>query len=361
MQQPIIEHASVGLGLDPEVFDRLIRDKSTPKTTLLMPPRAPGRPVAEDETRLRSLINTAIRTLVETGLDERSAKQRFDGLLNNVDHSGAESTSSRAIFVSDEQRTLITIPLDLGERVVSGDNFLLTPIAPLVKPGRFVIVALTRGGVDAALATVFGYESLDLPGAPSGLAEVTQYSDIDRQLQSHSVGGGQAFHGHGGTENKDSEDLHRYARMVEAAVEKAVGDSIRNHAVLGPADLVSEYRKAVSSSAIDIHAISTNPSSVGITEMHRRAVPVVGDSVNRARLAMDLYNRVAGSDKCVRDLATVVEAAGQGKIQALLISDSWLRDNNPDQIEAAAVDTWRNGGEVHRTDDIDGGAAILRY
>ncbi len=362
MTNPTIEHFSVGLGISDDAFDRLIRDKSTPKITLLMPPRPPGHPIAEDETRLRSLVTSAVRRLTESGVEEKTAKHMFAGLLEGVDHSGPDSTNSRAIFISEEQRTVVTVPIELGERVLMGDNFALTPLAPLVKPARFVVVALNRAGVDAALATRFGYEPLELPGAPSGLAELTQYSDIERQLQSHSVGGGgQSFHGHGGMENKESEDLHRYAGMVEAAVEKAVGDGIRAHTVFGPPALVAEYRKAVSSSAIDVYPITTNPSSAGLDELHKRAAAELGDTVSRTTNAVSLYNRVAGSDKCVRDLATITDAASQGKIHALLFNTNWFTDNDPDVIEGAAVETWRNSGEVHQTDKVEGGAAVLRY
>ncbi|NNL47206.1 MAG: hypothetical protein HKO76_02455, partial [Acidimicrobiia bacterium] len=85
MANPPVEHFSVGLGLTDDAFDRLIRDKSTPKITLLMPPRPPGHPIAEDETRLRNMVTSAVRKLTDFGVDEKTAKHMFDGLLEGVD------------------------------------------------------------------------------------------------------------------------------------------------------------------------------------------------------------------------------------------------------------------------------------
>lgn len=356
-----IETISINMGLPAEVFDGLIRDTQTPKITLLVPPRAPGHPVAEDETRIRAMITAAIRQLVEADMYERSAKTWFNGLVESVDHKGADSASSRAIFVSPERRVVTTVPIDLGEDVIVGEAYALTPLAPLVKPARFVLVALTRSGVAAAIANKFGYEPLDLPDAPSGIQEVTQYADIERQLQSHSVGGSQAFHGHGGLERKAAEDLHRYARMVETAVEKAVGNGVTTHAVIAPPALVSEYRKVVSNGSIDVVTVATNPSSSGLNELHQRAVAELGDALDEARPAIDLYNRVAGSSRALHRLPGIIEAARQGKVHAFLFNPDWGMVVDPLLIETAALETWRHGGEVHRTHQIEAGAAVLRY
>jgi len=351
-----INHYSVKMSFPDAAFHDLVNDEHHPKVTLIVPGREPGHSPAEDEARLRNMARAAERELVAGGMDEKKAASWFDGLVEYVDHKGSDSAMSRAIFLSEGQRTVLTFPVELGEQIVVDDEFALSQLASLVRPMRFALVGLTRAGVSAAIATRFGWVEIELPEAPEGLAEVTQYSDTEKQLQSHRVGGGQAFHGHGTGENKESADLSRYAGLVVSAVEKAAPD-VRKHAVIGSSGLVSEYGKAVSNSAVEVFGVSSNPSDEGFNDLHKRALEEIGEMLDTAQGTLAAYERLAGSDKGSNDLSEIGTAAKAGKVDALilgpLVGDS--------AIEKAVHDTWRHGGAVYRTNGIEGVAAVLRY
>jgi hypothetical protein len=351
-----IERYSVQMSIHDEAFQRLVADKHHPKATLMIPGREPGHSPAEDETRLRNMVRAAIRELVAGGMDEKNANSWFEGLVEYVDHKGPDSARSRAIFLSEGQRTILTLPMDLGEQIVIDDEFALSQLASMVRPMRFAMIALTRNGASAAVATRFGWVELDLPDAPDGLAEVTQYSDTERQLQSHRVGGGQAFHGHGTADNKESEDLHKYATMVASAVERAAPD-VRKHVTFGEPSLVAEYRQTVGNGAIEVIAMSSNPSDESFDELHNRALAEIGQVLDTAKGAIAAYDRLAGTDKGSTDLAEIVPAAKAGKVESLVLGPR-VGDG---EVERAVHETWVHGGSVYRTDNIEGVAAVLRY
>jgi hypothetical protein len=262
----------------------------------------------------------------------------------------------------------------------------IKPLLPLLSgDGRFFILALSGNEVRLLEGARDGVQQVDLAGVPHGLAEALRTHDRDEPLTFHthpSLGLGRKgaiFHGHGVGIDDVKGDLLRYFQAVDRGLHEFLRQERAPLVLAGVEELWPLYRKANTYPHLVEGGVAGSPDRCGPAELHDRAWPLVRPLFRRARQrALILYAQLAGTGRTAADLAQVVFAACQGRLEVLFTTTNpgpvgtvdleagtvtlgvSGRPGGDDLTNWAAVYTLWHGGTVYPLEpqDVPGGGPV---
>ncbi len=256
------------------------------------------------------------------------------------------------------------------------------------------MLALSQNDVRLLQCTRHSLRELGLKDAPTSLADVLQYESDTETLQFHTgvpaqghQGKGAVFHGQaddadGAVHKKKVRD---FINQVENAVEDLLADERAPLVLAGVEEIRAIYAEANRYPGLLEQGVDGNPDRAKPEELRERAWQVVEPEFERTkRQAVAACLRFAGSERGSTELNEVLEAAGSGRVEVLLIDldrHQWGRydqDNglvrlhyreetgDEDLLDWAAVHTLRHGGTVFAlpTEQMPNrwkAAAVFRY
>ncbi|HLU31407.1 MAG TPA: hypothetical protein VK088_06565, partial [Acidimicrobiia bacterium] len=286
-----------------------------------------------------------------------------------------------AVFVAGDRTWTYRLPIAFEELVVVGRRLHVKPLLPfLASDGEFYVLALSHNEVRLLRGSRWKVSEVELADVPTSLQDALWYKQPEPVLQGHTtaVRGSLTFHGHGLGEESADEDLKEFFRQVDSGARTVVPDD-KKPVVLAGVDYLHPLYRAVSGLNVLAEGIVGNPEELSAAELHRRAWPIVSAVFDRRREQAAERIGAAGTSTSLDD---VVMAAAQGRVETLFVPDrehrwgSFDRDaltvrkqdepNGTDLYDVAAVETWRNRGEVFvlPPEDVPGEgdvAAVLRY
>lgn len=353
----------------PDDITHLARHRG-PALSIFIPTARHGPETQQGPIRLRNLARS-ITSEAEAAFGAETAAQLLAPVWALADDRNAwqHQAEGLAIFTSPTEHRHYRLPITFDEDATIGERFRVRPlVGHLVGDEVFYILALARDSLRLFEATMQGIDELPAEALPASMDDALRYEDPERQLRSQSVGGGNVqFHGHGAGEELDKEALARYFRVVDRGVVEALGATTRP-VVLACVDYYLPIYRDITNLHVVETAVSGNPEHRSAAELHSAALPLVAPIARqRATAAAAHYQDLTGTGRTVSDLAALTAAAGEGRIDTLLIAAVDATPADPaartaiDQVVADAIDT---GATVSIVEPplIDGPlAAILRY
>ncbi len=199
-------------------------------------------------------------------------------------------------------------------------------------------------------------------------------------------GGRAVFYGHGaGDRHLKDDEVVRFLRAVSTGLEDVLAGVASPLVLVGLPQLVGAYREVNAYGHVLDEAVDHNPDQLSVEELHERAWPVVERRLRERRAGViDHFHELNGTGRVSSDLPTVAQAATEGRVETLFVqADPWCwegvsEDPEPvvrlggderyaacEAVDAAAVATLTNGGQVHATSQVVAPdsevAAIFRY
>ena len=344
--------------------------------SLYMPTnRAPveGR---QDLIRFKNMVRETEEWLIRGGLRPPEAKEYLAPLMRLPDDLGfwQYRGDGLALFYSRDMIRHFRLPMRFDELVVVANRFHLKPLIPLfTEDSGFYVLALSQNEIRLIEGNRYGAWEVELEDIPASLTEALRYDDPERQFQfrgkTPAGAGGRrhaVFFAHGVGLDDSKDDICRYFQQIDKGLKEVLGQSRAPLMLAGVDYLVSIYRGINSYPNLLGEGIIGNPELLSPEELHARAWKLVQPRFLKAREeAISQYKQLAGTGRTSREIAEIVPAAAQGRVEKLVVAlgvqvwGSFLPDRgtvelhdgpaagSEDLLDRAAIEALLNGGKVY--------------
>jgi len=358
-----------------------------PCVSVFLPTHRGGPQTQQDPIRLRNLLDEASAQLASSGLDARERDELLGpcrALLDDGEFWRYQA-DGLALYCAPGFHRRYRVPLPLDEEVSVGPSFRIRPLLPLLADdGHFFVLALSQNEVKLYEATRSTIAELPSGQIPSSMADALAHEDPERQLQLHSGGGQTAqFHGHGAGDEIDKATLERFFRAVDGGVVTMLGDDRRPLVLASVAYYAPIYRAISRHPHLLEGGVEGNPEHRGPVDLHAGAWLLAEPVLAAAREQALGRLREAPPNRVATDLAAVVSAAREGRVDTLLVTPTpptWGRvdpgtgavtvtdhpaADTEDLVDRAVADTLLSSGTPFLVEPTDlrqtSLAALLRF
>lgn len=380
-----------------EDLDRLLNHRGT-CVSIYLPTHRSSPDSDQDPIRLKNLTRDAETQLTQLGLRQAEIDpilQPARDLLDNLPF-WIRGNDGLAIFLGRDFSQILRLPLHFEEDVVVNDRLYIKPMLPLLdEKRRFFVLAASQNGVRLLEGSPYGVWEIPLEDVPRNLAEALNFDDMEQQLQYHTVArsgwnmNGRpsvTFHGHG--VGKDDagpkKNVERYFQKVNKGLAEHLRDRREPLVFAGVGYLFPLFKGANTYPHLQDTAIEGNPDILRAEELQAAAWRVVAPLFDQQmHRDADRFRQLAANGKAMADLADILPAARQGRVEALFVSlgdHRWgefdgasavalhgeRRPGDEDLLDRAALETLFTGGRIHpvpkdRMPSNSPAAAILRF
>lgn len=374
-------------------LEPLLDERPGPCISLYLPTSGIGTRALQGGIQLKNLLREARTGLQARGLDPGAIESLLGPLEDLVDDLSFWNTREEgvALFRSPGFSRAFHLPQAFVERCVIGEHFFLKPLLPLVARGEaFYVLALSQNEtrlLEATCRTVRRLGPEDLPGS---LVEALGEVKTAQYLQYHTASAARAgvsaiYHGQGVGEGDVKDELRRYLRQVESAMRKLLAGRTAPLVLAGAEPLPSLYREISAYPHLVAAPVLGNPEHLSDVELRDRAWELLAPAWREERnRAAERFEDLVATPRASSDVAAVLPAARDGRVEALLLAcdaDLWGRlddregtvhihakpeEGDEELLDAAARLSLLHGGKVYGVglDEVPGGgalAAVFRY
>lgn len=352
--------------------------------SILMPTHVAGRDIRQGPIRLKNLAGEARERLVATGMARRTADEFLRPAFALVDDYAfwQHRSEGLALFLDGAEPRVYTLPIVVTEHVVVGPDFHVRPLLPvLAADGRFMVLTIQAEHVALYGASRFALSEDDAAGLPAGIDDGAGEPDYENPLQASPVGRPHTasisvtraqVYGDSPAEWRKRR-LVDFVRRVAAALDAHLADAPVPVVLVADAEIAGHFRQATGLGERLAGVVETNPAAMDNGALHAAAYEVVHPRLDGARTdALERFRALAGTDddRAVTGVARVVSAAGDGRVDTLLLKHDEVANpveaGSADPLGVAAAETLQHGGAIHLLDEQEWpeaftAAAILRY
>jgi hypothetical protein len=358
-----------------------------------MPTFRTGTESQQNQIRLRNLLRQAEEKLQARGLRPQEIRELLEpaqALTGNILFWKRQS-DGLALFLARGLFRCFCLPAAFEERLTVAGRFHIQPLLPLLSGDRrFYILALSQKEVRIYEGTPQDLRAVELETLPKGLAEALAVDVMEKQIRFRAgsaggAAGGAMISGHGAVAEDAKDNLLRYFRLIDRGLHDLLKDERAPLILTGVDYLFPIYREANTYPHLIADGIPGNPKGNSPEALHRTALKIVQPFFQRAEAdAIAQYQQSSGTGLASADLREIVPAAAHGRIGLLLVAAgrrSWGRleresgavelhrtkeEGGEDMLEAAALETYLNGGAVYllpadRMPAAGDVAAVFRY
>lgn len=362
------------------------------QVSMFMPTHRFGGGIEADKVRWKNLVSG-----VEAVLAERMRRPDVEALLaparalQDDDWAWQQMSDGLAMYLRPGSHQTYRVPSSMPELATVGDRLVMGPMLRLLSGDEhFLLLALSQREIRLMEGSRNTVEQVELTDVPTSLKDVVdpvepRSNTMARPAADAGRGGPAVFYGHGaGDRNLKKEEVVRFLRAVSNGLREVLATHTSPMVLVGLENLVVPYRELSSYPHLLEGAVDHNPDELSNAELHRMAWPVVEKRLRDDRAqVIETFHGLNGTGRVSADLSTVAEAAANGRVEALFVkADPWCWEevdaSSPvvelgvderyagcEQVEAAAVATLTNGGQVYATSQTvvqdSQVAAIFRY
>jgi len=366
-----------------------------PRVSLFMPTQRGGTASQQNPIRFKNLLRQAEAALLARDLRPAQVREILEPAWQRLadDLYWRHQSDGLAAFLAHGTARFYRLPIAFDDLVVVNDRFHIKPLLPLLTgDGRFYVLALSQRQVRLLQGTRHHIGEIIPEGLPHNLAEAMQAVPTGvpaRPPVITSIGkGGQVqdiYHGHG-ADIEDSKDLiFRYFRRIDEGLHTLLRTERAPLVLAGVEYYLPIYKEANTYPHLVDEVIPGNPEGIRDQELHRQAWALVEPIFQRAReRAKAWYRQRAGTGQTSNDIAEILRAAHQGRVEFLFVTRgrplwgvfdpasgtarlcSEASPETDDLLDVAAVETLRHGGAVFALEpaemvDTCPAAATFRY
>ncbi len=351
-------------------LENLLEGCGEPCVSIFIPTHRKRNKVQDAPARLENLSREAERQLLEAGMSTLSALEFLNPLNALVDNAGfwRRQTDGLAVFLTPESFCYYRLPIDFKPLVVTGKNYYIRPLLPVIaNDGRFYVLSLNLGGIQLIHGTHYTLNEIDLRDIPEALAESLRYYEFEESLRAYapSPAGGR---GASAEMQPVRENISRYLRQINNGVCRFLEDGSTPLVLAGVDYIRAFYREVNDYGNLAGSDIEGHPEDFTIEELHRQAWNIVEPLFRNARLsAVEAYRDLAArKDRRASDsLEQVLNAAYEGRVDTLFVPmdrqcfgifdpeentisvHSRKEPGDEDLLNAAVIHTIQNGGDVY--------------
>lgn len=356
-------------------LNRLAAAREEPCLSLYMPTHQITARKPKDRILFKNLLREAQEYLVFQGMSPAEARSFLQPALKlQKDLLFWEyQDNGLALFLSPDFFEYFMSPLGFDQKIAVSHRFYLKSLLPALYRGEhFFLLALSRKEVKFFRATRARMMDIAVEDFPEGLSR----RPSRRQLQFHTgtqQGRGRRaalFHGHGAGSEEEKAGLVQYCRQIDSAVAGLLSDETAPMMVTGMDYLVSAYRQANTYQYLVDDTVPGNPYAYSREDLHRAARSAMEPYLMRWRgEALTRFTRGLEEGRACTDVAPLLQAAGEGRVEMLLVAlDAELfvrhdlesgkvdlhtryEEGDMDVLDEVVVRTVLTGGEVYGVDE----------
>jgi hypothetical protein len=389
-------------------IEPLLRTSGGPCVSIFLPTFRAGAERQQNPIRLKNVVRgVAERLEGDWGMRSPDADDLLEPIKRLVDDNSfwLHQQDGLILFRSPAVFKSFQVPMQLNELAVVENRFHVKPLLPLLSgdgDGHFYILSLSRKNIRLLSGSRFRIDEVDLEarGVPTSFTEAlgdlerrpTQFQGTSSKAPHRfSMGkkGSPTFAGHGTQEDDLGAELRNFFERFDDALGRTDIDRKAPVVLAGVEYLLPIYRDAATTfQNICEDALTGNMEGEKAEDLHAAAWEIVEPHfLAERRKAAERFGDLTGSGRSSTDLAEVLPAAHEGRVDSLFVArgirvwgsydgearkikrqpdQEMPRNGNEDLLDLAAVQTYINGGKVFVVDpqEVPGEkslAAIFRY
>jgi hypothetical protein len=355
----------------------LVAYEAEPCVSIFLPLHRFGVEMRQNSLVLKGLLRSAEVQLRDRGF----AKEEVEAILAPIEELvesselWVEPCAGLALFAAPGVYHAFGLDVPPKEAAIVSDRFTIRPLLPLLEAdGRFYILALSIRHVRLLEADRHGVRSLDLPKLPANMRDALGSMEYYSELQVHSASPAAALgrrkgvvHGHGDSDEEHfKRDLLNYFRKISDALRHGLADRDAPLVLAAVDEYLPLYRTASGDPRLLETPVHGNPDFSTDEELRQKAWPIVEPKLLEEREhALERFAKLRGGTRTSTDLAEIVFAAREGRVETLFVdaqAERWgscdpvrrearihvgRAPGDEELLERAAVDTLTRGGVVH--------------
>lgn len=367
----------------------LIDKTGNPSVSVYMPTHKMGKEVQQDPIRFKNLLKEVEQELSEQGMKEREIDSFLEEPRKLLDQPlfWQHADKGLAVFITEGMFEYFRVPLSFNERVLVEQQFLITPLLPMITlEGTYCMLTLSQKNIRLLRATRESVEPIPLEDSPTSMEEFEKFDEYEKSLSSASgpAGTKSMFHGWGDA-SIETKKVENYFKTIENEVTSIMRRLNDPLILAGVNEAVADYRKVNHYHRLLEPAVTTNPDPLSEEEIKDKGWEII-----KSYFLEDMYHDIGrysdliGSDIQSDNLTRIVEASAYGKVDTLFVTigeQSWgwydpeedvvhhssqKQNGDNDLVNLSAIKTLSQGGDAYalRTDEMPQGsaiAAIFRY
>ncbi len=366
-----------------EDLEALTTPERTSCLSLYAPMVQAGPQTRQNVIRFRNLVRRADEMLAERDMRPLERERFLEPLatLAADEDFWLHQLEGLAVFRAADRFVHYRLPTPCEELVTLGRRFHVTRlIDELNRDGSFRLLALSHDDVRLYECNRRGlYRRVLPPDVPTSITQAlgpTRPSPADYQHANYAQpgdhrpgAGGSFYHGQSYGDADPKQELRKFFSMFDEGVFAAVEDKDVPVVLAGVEYVVSLYRDVSKLPNVVEAAIYGHPTDLGEQALYEKAWAIMAPWLARAaERAKERWHVRAERGRASKDLKDVLIAAGEGRIDTLLVArdahawgsfdfdhrklavDGGPTPQNEDLLDLAAVNTWRRRGAVYSVD-----------
>ncbi|WP_442506071.1 hypothetical protein SH528x_004893 [Novipirellula sp. SH528] len=355
--------------LKPGDLEELASITAKPCVSILMRTHRSGPDTQQGSIRLKNLLNDASKKLKSMDHDDAILDQVKEGVResNFWQHQG----EGLAIFLTPDKCQMFRLNREVDETVHVGETFLLFPlIREQGNRDRYFVLSITWDEAKLFQRRGESLELIETDSLPAKFNDLILPRDPEVSLQNRShqtlgnTGGSSTamFHGHGQGEDKVEADREHYLSLVGEEVVGAMYNTGLPLVVVATEE-VNGHLQAVSDVSVDAK-VNASPSQWKDADLRDHAHKAIAPKLDSQHDQFEeRFGTALAQSKGSNDIADVLDAAKNGRIESVMIRDGARELNRVNEI---VIETLRNGGDVFSkrfedSSDAAEVAAIYRF
>lgn len=311
---------------------------------------------ARNYALLKNATHAAQSLLKERGMSDREVREFLEPLA----HIEGESYGSLVAFRSKDLFKYFQVREELQESAIVADQFQVLSFLKALQDEHkhFYLLALSQKHVRLLRCT--NHSADEVPLGPNTPTNVEQWLETRTPTSSADGPTAGAFTS---TTDRDKLDEHiaNFFRQIDSAVFEILRGETAPLVVCAVEYEATMWREINRYPHLVEGHVQGSPESLKGGEMHKRALEIVQKAFEEPmHKALELYERMGGSERVTSSPKEVAKAAAGGRVAHLFLSGT------DELVNAAALQTIAHGGDVWMTEPkfVPGGgpvAALLRY
>ena len=356
-------------------FKKLASHKNEVCVSIFIPTQRAGKEVLEEKNKkhLHSEWVQIRKELKEEGKDEAligKIGKPIEELLEDRDFWRHQS-DGLAIFASPDLFEKYTLPVNFEAYHYISEDFYVKPLVPaMTGDGKFNILAIQIGDVSFYEASRFSITPVKIDDlTPTRLEERVGYDYKEKALQfrTQAEGGEKTqFHGHGGSERDEKEEVKQFFRAVDQGLKSYLNKEKLPLVVFCQDYLFPVYKEANTYNNLIDKVVTGNPNDTDLLGIHQKALQVAEPYLNETRNEkIEKYRELNKTENTTSAVSDIIPAVHQGKVDTLFIENraelwgEYIEDkmkvkfhenrnsHNTSLLNLAAKKTIEMGGKVY--------------
>ena len=298
-----------------------------PAVSLHLPTHRVSVEAQEDKIRLRNLLRSA-----EKNLSGKGMRHVQDFLAPGYDllpdtNFWRYLDAGLSLFLAENRFFLWRTPLALQESLHVGRYFQIKPLLPLLSGNAlFFLLSLTQNEVAVYRCTRESMEPVDVDDVPESLAHALRFDEREAQLQFHTKSVSPSgkrpavFHGMGIGTDDTKDRILRFCQAVNKGMRDFLTPSGAPLIVAADKGVLPIYVEANTYPGLVAPGVAVNPAGMTVEQLHTEAWKAAEATLlEDQRRAADAFRQQAGTSLAAVDLAEILRAGVQGRIDALFV------------------------------------------